>query len=355
MSQQPKTRFLKLWLVLVAVVLAVVFSTLTFSTSTAELRGEELTAGITDGLKQAGKELGKGALNNALNKMGLGEYVDADDFFGGSGGTTQVPGCSSKNCLIVPSAGAYHGIAEETSLYQAIKDWTNFFLGFFALIAMIAIIFAGFMYVTARGEQEQVEKAKKTIIYAVIGIIVVLLAYVIVNSLITYGPQGGEPTTGTSSSSQSGRSSSSTGSTTKNANGSATQVKTAQDVGTGSTSGGSATTGTDGGTSGGSTDTGGEGSFTNELGLAITAKYFSGVDTDSPFVETIDEFGQAIAMNELGEIIGVEGFESSLFESPHIIIRDGSGQIIGVDPVSTGSEAEATDSSGVDMTNASRP
>lgn len=108
------------------------------------------------------------------------------------GGSNQRPGCSGDSCLTVPAPGDYGGIAVNVSLREAIIKWTNFFLGFLALIAMVALIFAGFLYVTAGANAEQADKAKKIIVWVVIGILVILLAYALVNTLITTGPKGSD-------------------------------------------------------------------------------------------------------------------------------------------------------------------
>lgn len=110
---------------------------------------------------------------------------------GSAGGSSAQPGCGEdSNCMTVPEASVYKGIAIETSFREFLIKWTNFFLGFLTLIAMIALIYAGFLYVTAGGNDEQVNKAKKTVIWVVMGIIIILLAYALVNTLITTGPKG---------------------------------------------------------------------------------------------------------------------------------------------------------------------
>lgn len=63
----------------------------------------------------------------------------------------------------------------------------NFFLTFLGLIAVVMIIYGGFLYVSAAGNQEKIESAKKIIMYAVIGIIVILLSFAIVNTILTAG------------------------------------------------------------------------------------------------------------------------------------------------------------------------
>lgn len=52
-------------------------------------------------------------------------------------------------------------------------------LSFIAVVFMILIIYSGILWMTARGNEQQVEKAKNLIIQAIIGLIIVLSAYVI--------------------------------------------------------------------------------------------------------------------------------------------------------------------------------
>jgi hypothetical protein len=47
------------------------------------------------------------------------------------------------------------------------------------------IIFGGIRYVTSTGDSSRVKAAKDTVTYAVIGLIVALLAYAIVNFVLT--------------------------------------------------------------------------------------------------------------------------------------------------------------------------
>ncbi len=60
------------------------------------------------------------------------------------------------------------------------------FFSIMALIAILMLIVSGYRYITAQGNTEQAEAAKKTITYAVLGIVVALLAYVIVHSVATF-------------------------------------------------------------------------------------------------------------------------------------------------------------------------
>ncbi len=59
-------------------------------------------------------------------------------------------------------------------------------LNFLALIAVVVIIIAGIRLIVSQGEEEQKEKAKKAIFYALIGLIIVLFARVIVGLITEY-------------------------------------------------------------------------------------------------------------------------------------------------------------------------
>jgi len=112
------------------------------------------------------------------------EVLDEDD----AEGDGDLPGCQGENCMLIPDTAEYAGIATETSLRKFIQTWVNFFLGFLSLVAMVFLVYAGFLYVTAGGDDDQTGKAKNIILYTVIGIVVIFAAYAIVNTLISYGP-----------------------------------------------------------------------------------------------------------------------------------------------------------------------
>ena len=52
-------------------------------------------------------------------------------------------------------------------------------LGFVGLIFLIMIIYAGYQWMTAGGNEEKVKEAQKRIQYAIIGIVVILAAFAI--------------------------------------------------------------------------------------------------------------------------------------------------------------------------------
>ncbi len=69
-------------------------------------------------------------------------------------------------------------------LKQLMIAWIRFLFPIAAIAAVIALIWAGFMYITAFGDDAQVDKAKNIIIWVVAGIILILGAFAIVNTII---------------------------------------------------------------------------------------------------------------------------------------------------------------------------
>lgn len=51
-------------------------------------------------------------------------------------------------------------------------------------IAVLFLIIGGFWYLTSAGNQEWADKGRKTIINAIIGLVIIILSYVIVNSIV---------------------------------------------------------------------------------------------------------------------------------------------------------------------------
>lgn len=65
-----------------------------------------------------------------------------------------------------------------------IKNVINILLFLIGMVAVIFIVIAGFRFVTSNGDTNTVSQAKNTIIYAVLGIVVAVMAYAIVNFIL---------------------------------------------------------------------------------------------------------------------------------------------------------------------------
>ncbi len=71
----------------------------------------------------------------------------------------------------------------EVDPWSAIDTITNLVFGILLAVAVLAIIYAGFLFITAGGVSEKITTARTTLLYAVIGIVIALLARGVVNYL----------------------------------------------------------------------------------------------------------------------------------------------------------------------------
>lgn len=90
------------------------------------------------------------------------------------------------------------GLVASTDLREFIIRIVNYALGFLALLAVLLVIYGGVLYLTAAGEEEKTTTGKKSIMYAVIGLIIIMGSFALVNTVIDSGT-GGQSTTGVSS------------------------------------------------------------------------------------------------------------------------------------------------------------
>jgi hypothetical protein len=77
----------------------------------------------------------------------------------------------------------------DTKANKLIRDIVNLLTAVVGVLAVIMIIVAGFRYVTSGGSDEAVKGAKNTILYAVVGLVVVALAQIIVHFVLAKAKQ----------------------------------------------------------------------------------------------------------------------------------------------------------------------
>ena len=84
--------------------------------------------------------------------------------------------------ICVPDSSG-DGILGATDVVDLAKKVFNILLYLAGIIAVLFIIIGGYQYLTSGGNDEDAEKGKKTVTNALIGLIVVILAFTIVNVL----------------------------------------------------------------------------------------------------------------------------------------------------------------------------
>ena len=109
--------------------------------------------------------------------------------------TAEAIQCGTDNAAGVPQ-GANPGNSINKTINNAI-DIISVAVG---AAAVIMLMVGGFRYITSAGNQESVKGAKNTIIYALVGLVIVALAQIIVQFVLTKTDQSVSGTTSTTSS-----------------------------------------------------------------------------------------------------------------------------------------------------------
>ncbi len=80
--------------------------------------------------------------------------------------------------------GKNQGAQGANDISEVIGKIIKLLLSFVGGLSVLIIVIAGFVYVTSAGDENKTEEAKRWIIYAIVGLIVSLLAWVIINTVI---------------------------------------------------------------------------------------------------------------------------------------------------------------------------
>ena len=104
-----------------------------------------------------------------------------DESTGGSGSAlgAPVPAGTGNNTTGIKTVGG------DTDLMGNIVSIINGVIGVLGVVCVVVMIVGGVNYMTSTGESAKVEKAKKTILYGLIGLVVCVLAFAIVNFVIS--------------------------------------------------------------------------------------------------------------------------------------------------------------------------
>ena len=95
--------------------------------------------------------------------------------------------CTSAKACVSSGLNAAGGNATNTptDAGSVIKTVVNALLYILGAVAVIMIVLGGIRYTISQGDSSAVTAAKNTILYAVIGLLVAIFAYAIVNFVVT--------------------------------------------------------------------------------------------------------------------------------------------------------------------------
>ena len=91
---------------------------------------------------------------------------------------------SASDCVTQGVNGAGGTGASSTDVPTLVKNIVNILLFIIGAVSVVMVVMGGIKYAVSNGDSSQVKSAKDTILYAVIGLVVALLAYALVNWVV---------------------------------------------------------------------------------------------------------------------------------------------------------------------------
>lgn len=88
-------------------------------------------------------------------------------------------------CALNSSSAACQDLIKPDGLSNTLKNATNTVLFVAGALAVIMIIYGAIRFMTAHGNEKQVESARLIVTYSVIGLIIAILAYALVNFVLS--------------------------------------------------------------------------------------------------------------------------------------------------------------------------
>ncbi|MFH1183140.1 MAG: hypothetical protein V1690_02670 [Candidatus Moraniibacteriota bacterium] len=91
---------------------------------------------------------------------------------------------------LTDAASQAKGVARSADITQLILKVINYAIIIIGVLGVLMFIYAGFLYLTATGNQERIDRAKDTLLYSVVGIVVSVLGFVAVATVQRFIVQG---------------------------------------------------------------------------------------------------------------------------------------------------------------------
>lgn len=132
------------------------------------------------------KKLVLNVIAAVLMVLGLGSIATLSPAYAVQGfcpdGTPITPGGSLSDCT---NSGLNGATNNENTLMNTLTVIINVIVGVVGFVAVVMIVIGGIGFVTSQGDTTRVAKARNTILYGVVGLVVALLAYAIVNFVLS--------------------------------------------------------------------------------------------------------------------------------------------------------------------------
>lgn len=100
---------------------------------------------------------------------------------GAQSATSAVEGGAQGGADAAKGTGQKDDLFGESGMFRIITNTALFIIG---AVSVLMLVYGGIRYTISMGDPKNVEAAKNTILYAIVGIVVALLAYAIVNFVL---------------------------------------------------------------------------------------------------------------------------------------------------------------------------
>lgn len=120
------------------------------------------------------KTLVLGASLTALSVLGIATPVNA----------IPCPDNPSQDVTDLSDCGEVTASGSKRDLMGTLNTIINVVIGVIGFVAVIVIILGGVNYTTSAGAADKVKQAKDTIMYGIVGLVIALLAFAIVNFVL---------------------------------------------------------------------------------------------------------------------------------------------------------------------------
>lgn len=232
------------------------------------------------------------------------------------------------------TVGGQSGLADG-NLMEIIGILINICLSLLGIVFLILVIYAGYLWLTAAGDEKNLQKAKNTLITAISGLIITLSAYAITNFVLNQI----QASLGNGNSSQNSSSSSSSNNSSDTSNNTNSQASSGSSSGSGSDSGSGSNSGSD------SSDTSDTSSGGGWLPSSDSGSTASTSPSPTPTLETTEDVSGAptqvsLGFNNAEQVVETDSGSYLVFVSEnklYLATRDSLGSITATTELASGS------------------
>jgi len=91
---------------------------------------------------------------------------------------------------LTTGASQAKGVAKKADIVELILVVINYAIIVIGVLAVLIFVYAGYLYLTAGGNEEKITTAKNVVLYAVVGVVVSVLGFVAVATVQRFIVQG---------------------------------------------------------------------------------------------------------------------------------------------------------------------